>query len=60
MFAGVTKVYVAEGDVARSVEVELGVREKNRVEVRGDLMPGARVITSGQSQLVDGSPIRVR
>src|SRR5207244_2443018 len=59
-FAGVTKVYVAEGDVARTVEVEVGTREKDWMEVRGALKPDARVITSGQSQLVDGSPIRVR
>ncbi len=59
-FAGVTKVYIADGDVAKSVEVEVGTREKEWVEVRGELKPGARVITSGQSQLVDGSPIRVR
>ena len=59
-FAGVTKVFVAEGDVAKSVEVELGTREKDWVEVRGALKRDARVITSGQTQLVDGSPIRVR
>jgi len=59
-FAGVTKVYLAEGDVAKSVEVEVGTRDKDWVEVRGQLTPGARVITSGQSQLVDGSPIRIR
>ena len=60
MFAGVTKVYVAEGDVAKSVEVEVGVRDKDWVEVRGELKLDAKVITSGQSQLVDGSPIRLR
>jgi multidrug efflux pump subunit AcrA (membrane-fusion protein) len=59
-FAGVTKVFVADGDVARAVEVELGTRDKEWVEVRGALKPDARVITSGQTQLVDGSPIRVR
>jgi multidrug efflux pump subunit AcrA (membrane-fusion protein) len=59
-FAGVTKVFVAEGDVAKAVEVELGTRERDWVEVRGALKRDAKVITSGQSQLVDGSPIRVR
>jgi multidrug efflux pump subunit AcrA (membrane-fusion protein) len=59
-FAGTTKVYVAEGDVARAVEVEVGTRDKDWVEVRGALKPDAKVITSGQSQLVDGSPIRIR
>ncbi|HVL14195.1 MAG TPA: efflux RND transporter periplasmic adaptor subunit [Gemmata sp.] len=60
MFAGVTKVYVAEGGVARAVAVEVGTREKDWVEVKGALKPGAKVVTSGQSQLVDGSPIRIR
>jgi RND family efflux transporter MFP subunit len=59
-FAGVTKVFVVEGSVAKAVEVELGTREKDWIEVRGALKPDAKVITSGQSQLVDGSPIRVR
>jgi multidrug efflux pump subunit AcrA (membrane-fusion protein) len=59
-FAGVTKVFVAEGDTARAVEVEVGTREKEWVEVRGPLRPDAKVITSGQSQLVEGSAIRVR
>jgi len=59
-FAGVTKVYVVEGETAKAIEVELGAREKDSVEIRGAIAAGAKVITSGQSQLVDGSPIRVR
>ena len=59
-FAGVSKVFVADGDTAKAIEVELGMREKEWVEVRGELAVGARVITSGQSQLVNGSPIRLR
>jgi RND family efflux transporter MFP subunit len=58
-FAGVNKVFVAEGDKARVVEVTVGTREKEWIEV-GGLPAGAKVITSGQSQLVDGSPIRLR
>jgi multidrug efflux pump subunit AcrA (membrane-fusion protein) len=59
-FAGVTKVFLADGDRAKAVEVKLGQREKDWVEVLGPVPPGARIITSGFSQLVDGSPIRVR
>jgi multidrug efflux pump subunit AcrA (membrane-fusion protein) len=59
-FAGIDKVYVVEGQNARSIEVEVGRRDKNWVEVRGALKPGDRVITSGHSQLVDGSPIRIK
>ncbi len=58
-FAGVNKVFVAEGDKAKVVEVTVGTRDKDWIEV-GGLPAGAKVITSGQSQLVDGSPIRVR
>ncbi|MBN9518583.1 efflux RND transporter periplasmic adaptor subunit [bacterium] len=59
-FAGVTKVFVADGDKAKAVEVRVGRRDRDWVEVTGALRPGARVITSGQTQLVDGSAIRIR
>jgi multidrug efflux pump subunit AcrA (membrane-fusion protein) len=59
-FAGVTKVFLADGDRAKAVEVRVGRRDRDWVEVAGALAPGARVITSGQTQLVDGSAIRVR
>jgi RND family efflux transporter MFP subunit len=67
-FAGVTKVFVLQGDVAREVPVQTGAaleagddRERRRwLEVQGDLRPDARVVTSGQSQLADGVAVRVR
>ncbi|MCE9561315.1 MAG: efflux RND transporter periplasmic adaptor subunit [Planctomycetes bacterium] len=59
-FAGVTKVYVVEGETVKAVEVEVGAREKDWVEIRGAISATAKVVTSGQTQLVDGSPIRVR
>jgi multidrug efflux pump subunit AcrA (membrane-fusion protein) len=59
-FAGVNKVFVADTGKVRAVEVQLGTRDRDWVEVAGDLTPGAKVVTSGQSQLVDGSPIKVR
>jgi multidrug efflux pump subunit AcrA (membrane-fusion protein) len=59
-FAGVTKLFVVEADLVKAVEVEVGAREKDWVEVRGAVKPEARVVTSGQTQLVDGSPIRIR
>ncbi|MCI0701994.1 MAG: efflux RND transporter periplasmic adaptor subunit, partial [Planctomycetia bacterium] len=58
-FAGVNKVFVVEGDKAKVVEVGIGTRDKEWIEVTG-LPAGAKVITSGQSQLVDGSVIRIR
>jgi multidrug efflux pump subunit AcrA (membrane-fusion protein) len=59
-FAGVSKVFVLEGNTARAIEVEPGARDKEWVEVRGPLAPGQRVITSGLAQLVDGTTVRVR
>jgi multidrug efflux pump subunit AcrA (membrane-fusion protein) len=59
-FAGVTKVYAIETNAAHGIEVELGTREKDWVEIRGALKPDMKVITSGHSQLVEGSPVRVR
>ncbi len=59
-FAGVNKVFIAEGNTARAVEVSLGLRDKEWVEVTGALKAGDRVITSGQTQLVDGAAIRIR
>jgi multidrug efflux pump subunit AcrA (membrane-fusion protein) len=59
-FAGVNKVFVAEGEKAKAIEVRLGQRDRDWVEVIGRIPPDSPVITSGFSQLVDGSPIRVR
>ena len=59
-FAGVNKVFVADGEKAKAIEVKLGQREKDWVEVIGTIHPGSKVVTSGFSQLVDGSSIRVR
>ena len=59
-FAGVSKVFVVEGNSARTIEVELGTREKDWVEVHGAFKPDAKVVTSGHSQLVEGSVVRVR
>jgi RND family efflux transporter MFP subunit len=58
-FAGVNKVFVVDGDKAKAVEVGLGARDKEWLEVTG-VPAGAKVITSGHAQLVDGSVVRVR
>ncbi len=59
-FAGVSKVFVVDGDKAKAIEVQLGPREKDWVEIHGPVPPNAKIITSGFSQLVDGSPIKIR
>jgi len=67
-FAGVTKLFVVSGEQARAVPVEPGVRievasgkrVEHWVEVRGELPPGSPVVTSGQTQLADGTAVRLR
>lgn len=59
-FAGVNKVFVVDGAKAKAVEVKLGQRDREQVEVTGEFPAGAVVIVSGLSQVVDGSPIRAR
>ncbi|MGL4423412.1 MAG: efflux RND transporter periplasmic adaptor subunit [Gemmataceae bacterium] len=59
-FAGVTKVFVVEGGLARAIEVKLGTREKDHVEIIGPVAATAQVLTSGLTQVVDGGPIRIR
>ena len=59
-FAGVNKVFVHVGDQAQAVPVEVGIREKDWIEVKGAFPAGAPVLTSGFSQVVDGSKVAVR
>ena len=67
-FAGVTKVFVVRDGRAHEVQVRTGVAldvpgaagPRGWVEVEGDLRRGDAVVTSGQSQLAEGTPVRVR
>jgi multidrug efflux pump subunit AcrA (membrane-fusion protein) len=67
-FAGVVKVFVVEAGKARSVTVRTGEvitlgegeRARRWIEVIGPLSAGAAVVTSGQQQLADGTPVSVR
>ena len=67
-FAGVTKVFVVADGRVQSVPVRSGVRlelpgarhPEHWVEALGELPLGAEVVTSGQTQLADGTPVRLR
>ena len=60
-FAGVTKLFVVEDDVAREHEVVLGVDLGDGwVEITHGVSKGMRVATSGLSKLADGTTVRVR
>jgi hypothetical protein len=51
---------VVEAGQARAVNVETGQEGPGWVEVTGKLPPKARVVTSGQTKLADGTPVVVR
>lgn len=67
-FAGVVKVFVVRDETARALPVETGARIEvdalghiqNWEEARGDFQPGDIVVTSGHSQLAEGTPVRIR
>jgi multidrug efflux pump subunit AcrA (membrane-fusion protein) len=42
---------------AKFVPVETGIRDQERVEIRGGIDDGARVITTGAGALKDGDPV---
>lgn len=59
-FAGVTKVFTVVDGKARAVEVRLGNRDREWLEVTSDLPAGTTLATSGFSQLIEDSPVLVR
>jgi membrane fusion protein (multidrug efflux system) len=58
-FAGVTKVFVIENNVARSREIKTGRILAGRQEVLEGLKAGERVAMAGQTKLFDGAKIRL-
>jgi membrane fusion protein, multidrug efflux system len=59
-FAGVTQVFVVQGDKARAIPVTTDLEGRGWVEVHGDLPATAQVVTTGQTQLADGTLVVVR
>lgn len=59
-FAGVTKLFVVEGQEARSISVETGLEGPGWVEVVGTLPAHADVVTTGQTKLADGTGVVIR
>lgn len=63
-FAGVTKIFIVEEKdgkpVARSINVTTGQEENGMVEVIGEIPSNARVVTTGQTQLADGTTVVIR
>jgi RND family efflux transporter MFP subunit len=51
---------IGADDRVKRVAVATGVHDAGRVEVRGDVAPGDRVVRRGQGGLVDGAAVAVR
>ena len=61
-FAGVTKVFIVENGKARSIsDIKTGSEGRGWIEVTSKLLPetGA-VVTTGQTQLADGTSVAIR
>ncbi len=59
-FAGVTKVFVVEGEVAHARSVKVGRIQNGRQEILEGLNAGEHVVVSGQSHLSDGTKVAVQ
>ena len=61
-FAGVTKLFIVENGKARSInDIKTGNEGRGWVEVTSKLLPDDRqVVTTGQTQLADGTPVVIR
>ena len=58
-FAGVTKVFVIEKDVAQPREVETGATRGEQQEILAGLKPGERVVVSGRTKVQPGGRVTV-
>jgi membrane fusion protein (multidrug efflux system) len=59
-FAGVTKVFVVEGDAVRARAVKVGRIQDRRQEILEGLKAGENVVISGQSRLSEGSRVTIQ
>ena len=59
-FAGVTKVFVVDRDVARARPVETGRILQGHQEILSGLKAGELVVVSGQTKLFDGAKVRIK
>lgn len=55
--AGVSKVYLMNGNHVEERIVVIGEAREDTIEVRGELKPGDRVVTKDVDKLTDGAPV---
>lgn len=53
------KVFLLQNGQARAVNVEIGIRTDDNIQITKGLAPGDTVITSGILEIREGSPVRV-
>lgn len=53
------QVYVIEGGKARLTSIQIGEITDNKIEIISGLKPGMQVVTSGQLNLANGSPVTI-
>jgi membrane fusion protein (multidrug efflux system) len=61
-FAGVTKLFIVENGKARSInDIQTGSEGRGWVEVTSKQLPAtAQIVTTGQTQLAEGTPVVIR
>lgn len=60
-FAGISKIFLHEGNKVREVRVAVGVQNTDWIEITSPPLPeDAQVVISGQTALADGSTVFVR
>ena len=59
-FAGVTKVFVVEGDTVHARAVKVGRIQDQRQEILEGLRPGEIVVVSGKSRLSEGVKVTIQ
>jgi membrane fusion protein (multidrug efflux system) len=59
-FAGVTKIFVVDGNVAHARPITVGRVQNGKQEIVTGLNPGDTVVVSGQSKLSDGAPVMIQ
>ena len=59
-FAGVTKVFVVESEIARSRTVVTGRVQDGLQEILSGVKPGEQAVVTGQTRLIDGMKVGVR
>jgi RND family efflux transporter MFP subunit len=61
-YAGVTKIFIVDAGKARAIgDIQTGAEGRGWIEIiSGQLPPSAQVVTTGQTQLADGTRVTIR